>query len=119
MRVLLYSFIVLMTALLPVQAINQTKSTQKTHAISMHQDVKYPKDFKHFGGVNPKAPKGGTLKLGVVGTFDSTLSILEGLILKRLKGAPLNLVLWALLIQRILSLQKERLPLVYLFILSV
>jgi len=72
MRVLLYSFIVLMTALLPVQAINQTKSTQKTHAISMHQDVKYPKDFKHFGGVNPKAPKGGTLKLGVVGTFDST-----------------------------------------------
>lgn len=72
MRALLYSFIILMAASLTVQAANQAHSTQKTHAISMHQDVRYPKDFKHFDGVNPKAPKGGTLKLGVVGTFDST-----------------------------------------------
>ena len=45
---------------------------KKHHAISMHGDIKYPKDFEGFNGTNPKAPKGGTLKLGVVGTFDST-----------------------------------------------
>lgn len=30
-----------------------------THGISMHGDLKYPKDFKHFDYVNPDAPKGG------------------------------------------------------------
>ncbi len=37
----------------------------------MHGAPKYGPDFKHFDYVNPTAPKGGTLKLGVVGTFDS------------------------------------------------
>ncbi|WP_094539001.1 extracellular solute-binding protein [Brucella grignonensis] len=37
----------------------------------MHGDVALPADFTHFPYANPDAPKGGALKMGVVGTFDS------------------------------------------------
>src|SRR6478609_5307672 len=47
-------------------------SAEKQHGIAMHNDLKYRKDFQHFNGVNPQAPKGGTIKFGVVGTFDCT-----------------------------------------------
>jgi microcin C transport system substrate-binding protein len=49
-------------------------SAQETpwrHALSLMGDVKYPQGFKHFSYVNPNAPKGGLLRLGVDGTFDS------------------------------------------------
>lgn len=41
------------------------------HGIAMHGDLQYGPDFKHFGYVNPDAPKGGRLKQATVGTFDS------------------------------------------------
>jgi microcin C transport system substrate-binding protein len=41
------------------------------HAVSMFGDVKYGPDFKHFDYVNPAAPKGGKVRLSVVGSFDS------------------------------------------------
>jgi microcin C transport system substrate-binding protein len=41
------------------------------HAVAMHGDVKYGPDFTHFDYVNPDTPKGGTLRLNAVGTFDS------------------------------------------------
>ncbi|MFC4625480.1 extracellular solute-binding protein [Daeguia caeni] len=41
------------------------------YALSMHGDVALPADFSHFPYANPDAPKGGTLTVGVVGTFDS------------------------------------------------
>ena len=37
----------------------------------MHGIPKYDKDFKHLFYVNPNAPKGGTLKFGVYGSFDN------------------------------------------------
>lgn len=37
----------------------------------MHGVPKYAPGFTHFDYVNPDAPKGGTLRLGVVGSFDS------------------------------------------------
>lgn len=40
-------------------------------SLAMHGQAKYPADFDHFDYVNPQAPKGGKLVLGVVGTFDS------------------------------------------------
>ena len=43
----------------------------KTHAIAMHGEPKYGPDFTHFDYVNPDAPKGGTMRHGVRGTFDS------------------------------------------------
>ncbi len=39
--------------------------------IAMHGEPKYGQNFKHFDYVNPDAPQGGVLNLGVVGTFDS------------------------------------------------
>ncbi|MDH3242095.1 MAG: extracellular solute-binding protein [Alphaproteobacteria bacterium] len=41
------------------------------HGLAMHGDLKYGPGFTHFDYVNPSAPKGGTLKLGATGTFDS------------------------------------------------
>lgn len=41
------------------------------HAIAMHGTPKYGPDFTHLSYVNPDAPKGGTLKQSVIGTFDS------------------------------------------------
>lgn len=42
-----------------------------SHGYSFYGDLKYPADFAHFDYVNPDAPKGGEISLGVVGTFDS------------------------------------------------
>jgi ABC-type oligopeptide transport system, periplasmic component len=50
------------------------------HSLKAHGPVKslawsgkpkYPENFTHFDYVNPQAPKGGKVTLGVVGTFDS------------------------------------------------
>jgi len=41
------------------------------HALGIHGTVKYGPDFEHFDYVNPKAPKGGQLRMAAVGTFDS------------------------------------------------
>lgn len=54
---------------------------EKQHGIAMHGDLKYPSDFKNFDYANPDAPKGGEVKLGVVGSFDSLNPLI-------LKGAP-------------------------------
>ncbi len=50
-------------------ALAQTATPQ--YGISMHGDLKYPKDFQHLDYVNSDAPKGGHLKLSAIGTFDS------------------------------------------------
>lgn len=40
-------------------------------AIAMHGEPLYPAGFNHFAYVNADAPKGGNLRFGAVGTFDS------------------------------------------------
>lgn len=46
-------------------------SAQAGSGIAMHGEPKYGPGFTHFAYTNPEAPKGGTLRLGVIGTFDS------------------------------------------------
>jgi microcin C transport system substrate-binding protein len=41
------------------------------HAVSLMGTPKYPAGFAHFGYVNPKAPRGGQVRLAEDGTFDS------------------------------------------------
>ncbi len=53
------------------------------HAMAMHGQPKYGADFKHFDYVNPNAPKEGTVRLGVRGTFDN----FNGFIPKGVAGA--------------------------------
>ena len=47
------------------------QETKAAHGIAMYGQPKYGPDFKHFGYVNPNAPKGGEIRLGAVGTFDT------------------------------------------------
>lgn len=41
------------------------------YGLAMHGLPKYGRDFTHLGYVNPEAPKGGTLKMSAIGTFDN------------------------------------------------
>lgn len=41
------------------------------HGLSLFGSLKYSADFKHFDYVNASAPKGGILRMGSNGTFDS------------------------------------------------
>lgn len=67
-------------AVLCVSFANATlaQEVKPAHGIAMHGDLKYPADFKQFDYVNPNAPKGGTLRLSDIGTFDT----LNGFVLK-------------------------------------
>ena len=52
-------------------ALPSCLKAEAQHGMAMHGDLKYPPTFTHFDTVNPNAPKGGELKLAIVGTFDS------------------------------------------------
>lgn len=41
------------------------------HGSSMYGDLKYPAGFAHFAYVDPKAPKGGRVRLAALGTYDT------------------------------------------------
>lgn len=41
------------------------------HALSLVGEPKYPEGFEQFKWVNPDAPKGGTVRLHSIGTYDS------------------------------------------------
>lgn len=43
----------------------------RRHGLAMHGDLKYPAGFARFDYVDAGAPKGGELRQGVLGTFDS------------------------------------------------
>jgi microcin C transport system substrate-binding protein len=42
-----------------------------TYGISLFGELKYGPDFKNFEYTNPNAPKGGTMKLSAIGTYDT------------------------------------------------
>jgi microcin C transport system substrate-binding protein len=65
------SSLLALAALLSVPAAAQDSNAKPVPAIAMHGDPKYGPDFKHLDYVNPDAPKGGTLVLRAIGTFDS------------------------------------------------
>ncbi|MGI9407507.1 MAG: extracellular solute-binding protein [Hyphomicrobiaceae bacterium] len=41
------------------------------HGMSLTGPLKYPKDFKRFDWANPDAPKGGSLRRHLIGSFDN------------------------------------------------
>jgi len=52
-------------------SLQADEAVQPVHGIAMHGDLAYPADFEHFAYANPDAPKGGTLTLSELGSFDS------------------------------------------------
>jgi len=49
----------------------QEHALEWKHGLSLFGELKYPAGFKHFDYVNPSAPKGGSVRLMAVGTFDN------------------------------------------------
>ncbi len=64
-------------------AAQGTEAGRPAHGLAMHGKLKYGPGFKHFGYVNPSAPKGGTARLWAQGGYDS----FNGFIIK---GEPAN-----------------------------
>lgn len=52
-------------------------SYEYRHGTSYLEPLKYAEDFSHFEYVNPNAPKGGLLRAGEMGTYDSFNNILN------------------------------------------
>ncbi len=63
------SFLIAATLFVPVMASGAR--AQPVHAISMHGEPALPADYQHLSYVNPQVKKGGSVRYGVVGTFDS------------------------------------------------
>ena len=57
----------------PLLAVGQ----ELRHAISLYGAPKYPQNFQHFDYVNPQAPKGGHLRQGILGHFDSLVPYID------------------------------------------
>lgn len=53
------------------------------HGVSHFGELKYPVGFKQFDYVNSNAPKGGSLRIAVLGTFDNFNLVVAGV-----KGTP-------------------------------
>ena len=64
-------FINLCVTLLFLLTFNTPIFAQKMHGLAMHGLPKYNADFTHLDYVNPNAPKGGTLRYGVYGSYDN------------------------------------------------
>lgn len=54
-----------------ISAQEKTDNIKESYALSLLGTPKYPKDFKHFDYANPNAPKGGSITLPVIGTYDN------------------------------------------------
>jgi len=48
------------------------------HGLALFGDLKYRPDFEHFDYVNPKAPKGGSVRQLAIGTFDNFNLVVAG-----------------------------------------
>jgi microcin C transport system substrate-binding protein len=71
-NVIRFIFVTLfVTGLINTHVVAKMTAPHRSHAIAMHDDIKYPEGFTHFEYTNPNASKGGILKLGAFGTFDS------------------------------------------------
>lgn len=61
----------MLAVLVALLATAGTASGQPRHGIAMHGEPALPAGFTHFQSVEPDAPKGGRLTLGVLGGFDT------------------------------------------------
>lgn len=67
-----FGVVVGLAAVLPAPFAAAADEPAWRHASALTGEPKYPPGFPHFDYVNPEAPKGGTVRLGVYGSFDNT-----------------------------------------------
>ncbi|MCB1531665.1 MAG: ABC transporter substrate-binding protein [Alphaproteobacteria bacterium] len=82
----LFALLLLLTTPAFAQDAPPAQSPQPQHAVALHGTPKYAPDFAHVDFVNPDAPKGGTIRSHVIGTFDS----LNPFIIKGTPAAGMN-----------------------------
>jgi len=63
--------IALMLTFTLVFSVCSDESVVTSYYLSLRATPKYPENFKHFDYVNPEAPKGGSITLASIGTFDN------------------------------------------------
>ena len=63
----------------PAAALQSQAERAWRHGVSLFGELKYPADFKHFDYVNPDAPKGGSVRMIGLGTFDNFNEVVAGL----------------------------------------
>jgi len=69
-RAFLAAALALALACLPAVA-EETAAPQPHHGLATHGLPQLPENFDHFPYADPAAPKGGRLRVGLAGTFDS------------------------------------------------
>ncbi|MDD3182849.1 MAG: extracellular solute-binding protein [Alphaproteobacteria bacterium] len=68
--------------------VSTSPAAEAAHGLALHDTPKYPATFTHFDYANPDAPKGGTLHMAAIGSFDN----LNPFILKGLAAAEASSV---------------------------
>lgn len=79
MKRLLRRSLVLLTAsiAIPSASTEPCVNPEYKHGIAYVHELKYPPEFHHFDFANPNAPKGGTLRMPQLGTYDNFNNILD------------------------------------------
>ncbi|HEV2558356.1 MAG TPA: extracellular solute-binding protein [Microvirga sp.] len=77
-RSLAFAFLAAALGLSSAEAQQAPQEAAWRHGAALLGEPKYPAGFKHFDYVNPNAPKGGTVRLGIQGTFDSFNIVVAG-----------------------------------------
>src|SRR5919108_3782358 len=63
--------IVVLTATAVPVGPGLARGVEPVHGLSIHGDLKYGPRFTHFAYADPRAPKGGSVTLSAIGTFDN------------------------------------------------
>ena len=92
-RLAAVSATLLLSAILAPAATTAAES-YKGQGLAMHGDLKYKAGFRNFDYVNPAAPKGGKVRLGATGSYDS----LNGFIIKGQPVIALGLIYDSLMV---------------------
>lgn len=71
MRLFAALLALLLASALPAPPALAQGDSRRVHALSLLGEPALPPGFPHFPWANPNAPKGGTVVLGAIGTFDS------------------------------------------------
>lgn len=69
------------------------QGSKESHGLSLFGELKYPADFPHLAYADPRAPKGGHMRLSAIGTYDT----LNPFVLKGTAAAGIALVYETLL----------------------
>ncbi len=81
MRALTVVLVVALAVAIAPTGSRSAPVTGPAHGLSIHGDLKYGPRFAHFAYVDPRAPKGGSVTLSSIGTFDNLNPFI-------LKGGP-------------------------------